>query len=388
MYKLKKIIKLFIGYYHLFCLNLKLIRVLPDVEVIFFFPYYHTGGAEKVHAAILEAIHPKKCVVFFTKASATSNMLPFFTQFACCLELNDILNKKNTRLIRMLTSCIANKINASKNITKVFGSNSDYYYEILPFISVDIKKIDLFHAFSIDDYREKIIIDSARFITTRVVINEVAKSVITNYYLRAGISSFTSHIQVISNGVAIPSKVPAKSANKIRVGFIGRWSEEKRPELFLKASQLVKQKYPETIFYMAGSGVSLRKDLVLSYGVEPLGDIRDIEVLKTLYRSTSILVLTSVYEGFPMVFMEGMSFGCIPVTTNVGGVDSHIKNGITGYLIDELEEDKIIANLVTHLCHLIKQPSLIQELSDNCRKYARVHFSIQQFNEAYQKLLN
>ncbi|QYS91352.1 hypothetical protein JJC04_00315 [Flavobacterium covae] len=77
MYKLKKIIKLFIGYYHLFCLNLKLIRVLPDVEVIFFFPYYHTGGAEKVHAAILEAIHPKKCVVFFTKASATSNMLPF-----------------------------------------------------------------------------------------------------------------------------------------------------------------------------------------------------------------------------------------------------------------------------------------------------------------------
>lgn len=388
MHKVKQILKLIQGYLHFIRLTRKLNSVWNEVEIVFFFPYYHTGGAERVHSSIVAALAQKKILVIFTKASATKALLPSFSSYANYVELNSILNKRNVRLNLILNKCLLKKINTSTSLKKVFGANSDYFYELLPSISTHIKRLDLFHAFSYDDYRASLVVESAPYIDHRIVINQEALNTVLCYYKIAGVDSLQERIQIISNGVILPNPDLKIKKELIRIGFIGRWSEEKRPEIFLKTAQNVRQQFPEVQFFMAGSGTISNQKIIESHGVVLLGDIHDTKILNDVYASTSILVLTSVYEGFPMVFMEGMSFGCIPVTTNVGGVDSHIKNGITGYLIDELEEDKIIANLVTHLCHLIKQPSLIQELSNNCRKYARAHFSIQQFNEAYQKLLN
>lgn len=388
MRKLKQIVKLFIGYLYFIQLNKKLNRILNEVEVVFFFPFYHTGGAEKVHAEIVEAVCSKKCVVFFTKASATSNMLPLFANFANCLELNAILKVKNYTLTRFLTKSIVNKINTSKSIKKFFGANSDYFYEILPKIDTRVKRLDLFHAFSPDDYRESLVVESAKYIDTRIVINQVAKSSIESYYKKSGLTKFISNIQIISNGVELPPADLIIPKDILKIGFVARWSEEKRPEFFLKAASILKKKFPEVIFYMAGSGTKPRKDLILSNGVELYGDIKDIDKLKSVYLSTSILVLTSIYEGFPMVFMEGMSYGCIPVTTNVGGINAHIHHGINGFLIDEIEEDTIVSSLVMHLSNLIEHPLLLNELSENCREYAFNHFSINQFKKAYKLILN
>lgn len=388
MNKFKQIVKLIIGYFHLIILNRKLDKVLNEVEIIFFFPFYHTGGAEKVHASIVQALQPKKSVVIFTKASATSNMLPLFVKYAKFLELNPILNKRNEVLHDFLTKSIARKINKSKTVKTIFSSNADYFYKILPNIDSHIKKIDLFHAFSVNDYREKIIVESAQYISTRVVINQFAKSMLLNYYSETKAINFSKNIQIISNGVELLEKKIDFVKTTIRIGFIGRWSEEKRPELFLKAAKILKKKYPEVNFFIAGSGTNPNRLQIEAHQVELLGDISDLNLMNELYLSTSVLVLTSVYEGFPMVFMEGMAFGCVPVSTNVGGISDHICNGSTGFLIDSTNEDEIVTDLVTYLVQLIENPKLMQELGENCKNYAHCHFSINQFKNAYKILLD
>jgi hypothetical protein len=39
-----------------------------EYRVFFFFPFYHTGGAEKVHAQIANATGGNDCIIFFHHA--------------------------------------------------------------------------------------------------------------------------------------------------------------------------------------------------------------------------------------------------------------------------------------------------------------------------------
>ena len=44
-----------------------------EYHIFFFFPFYHTGGAEKVHALITQATRNKNCIIYFTRKSVDDN---------------------------------------------------------------------------------------------------------------------------------------------------------------------------------------------------------------------------------------------------------------------------------------------------------------------------
>ena len=52
---------------------------LKKAKTVCFFPFYHTGGAEKVHLNIVKALAPQNVCVVFTLNSATEN---FKTEFS------------------------------------------------------------------------------------------------------------------------------------------------------------------------------------------------------------------------------------------------------------------------------------------------------------------
>ena len=49
-----------------------------EYRIFFFFPFYHTGGAEKVHAQIAEAAGGNDCIIYFTKRSADDRFIDDF----------------------------------------------------------------------------------------------------------------------------------------------------------------------------------------------------------------------------------------------------------------------------------------------------------------------
>ena len=60
----------------------------------FFFPFYHTGGAELIHAKIIELVKGNK-VVFFTHTSANNHFKNDFEKYASCFEIKQFLQNRN-----------------------------------------------------------------------------------------------------------------------------------------------------------------------------------------------------------------------------------------------------------------------------------------------------
>ena len=85
-----------------------------------------------------------------------------------------------------------------------------------------------------------------------------------------------------------------------------------------------------------------------------------IEKLKQAH----ILIVPSSYEGFGIVYLEGMGFGLPAIGTTAGAAGEIIEHGKTGYLIKPNDHQ----TLATHISQLASDRSLLTELSINARK--------------------
>ena len=110
-------------------------------------------------------------------------------------------------------------------------------------------------------------------------------------------------------------------AERLAIGWIGRLTPEKDPELMLRAFAILEK--GETVLAMLGQGRMLDEVHRLS---ETLG-VKDRVVLPglipqaaRLLRAFDVLALTSRTEGTPMVLLEAMAAGTPIVSRAVGGV--------------------------------------------------------------------
>ena len=376
-------------YYSIF--KIKDYKKIKNSEFVFFFPYFHTGGAERVHLNIIQALQPQKCCVIFTHLSATTNFQEQFKQVANQIEINAIRNKKSDFVNKLLVKSISKAINTSKTVKAVFGCNTNYYYSILPFFNNSIKIIDLIHAIEPNDERKGMLIESAALLNCRVVINENAKNDIVDIYKERDIDlSLVDRIKIIGNGVNIDENdlidFKLKDYERIKIGFLGRWSEEKRPEIFLKVAKRIKKRFPNVEFFMAGTGMKSNLRKINDSGVKFLGEISDENELKNLYKKLNFIMITSVYEGFPMVIMESMIHGVIPICTDVGGIHEHIVHMKNGILIQNTDEVNLIESFENQFTYLIENKDVIERLSQEALNYSVRNFSIDNFNSSYKNL--
>ena len=64
-------------------------RSLIRSEIIFFFPYYHIGGAEKVHVDILKSVKSNKTFIFFVNNSESDANKQGFIKHSDYYEINN-----------------------------------------------------------------------------------------------------------------------------------------------------------------------------------------------------------------------------------------------------------------------------------------------------------
>lgn len=167
------------------------------------------------------------------------------------------------------------------------------------------------------------------------------------YYKSLNINS-----QLIYNGVSFP--VDNKFIKEKIVIFVGRFEYEKNPiealEIFYK-SKLWEKDYKLKFF---GSGQYLDK---LKKESHILGINNYIEIITNendpdkIYSKASCLIMTSKYEGLPMVLMEAMSRGipCISYDCPQGPGEI-IVDGVNGYLIQNGNKSEFIKKLSSLSC--------------------------------------
>jgi len=366
------------------------INAIPDnVHHFFVFPFYHTGGAEKVHADIINANKSSSQVVFFTGNSCNDQHKSDFYNNAVCFDLFLLFRKESYK--KRILRCIVNKINKSGN-NIIFSSNSqDFYSQIVPAVYKKNKCIDLIHAFTHENEpgAEKWSIPVAEKLYKRVVICKAVKNMLIEQYKKNNISeSNNSKIEVIYNFVDIAETADLESRSNLpfTVLFIGRNSPEKRLEEIIDAAKIL-TKNSDINFRFIGPGLEVFSGTNSNKKILYKGNLSAHE-LYTYYRSSHVIILMSGREGLPVVLQEAMAFGVVPVSTNVGGIPELIENGKTGFLIEnKLDSQDRINKAVEHIQALFQDRNLLTALSKNASRFVRESFSKEEFESGFRKLL-
>ena len=352
----------------------------------FFFPFYHTGGAEKVHAEILEAIADQKPVVFITGVSAGKGFYDKFRKSATLIDIS--LISDYPLIYRFLLKRIARSINRSGQAT-LFGCNSPFYYILLPSIDQHIQCMDLVHAFvhQGEPGPELWSLPVANRLAKRIVISQKLKGDFKALYAANGIDAqLTERIQYIANYTDVPASLNKPKNERLVILYVGRASYEKRVHLVGCIARTLSEKGVQAEFVLVGD---MRN--ALHPGDEAYcrltGEINDPQILQAYYDKADLLLITSSREGFPLVIMEAMAHGVVPISTDVGGISEHVIPENTGILIGSTTEDAIVEEFVQAILKLTAERERLTRYSQSCHQYALTHFIKQQFTDDYRRLL-
>ena len=359
-------------------------------EIYFFFPFYHTGGAEKVHAQIAQAFRGKKSIIIFTRKSHNDGFRAMFTESGhTVLDISSYTDNKRRYWDNLMwRGLVAQHINNQEKKPVVFNGQCNFAYKISPWINKDIPQLELIHSFN---SFSKIRIPFLAFYRKTVMISQKAIADHLSEYKRIGIpEDMASRILYIRNGISLPTDAIPKVFNgqKLNVLYAGRGTAEKRVQIVARiASQCQAAGLPVTFTYLGEVKPFLDKSLTET-GVF-LGNISNQNEVNEIYRQADLLIITSSEEGFPMVIMEAMARGCIILATPVGDIPALISHTKHGFLFSSIaDEEKIIKEAINYLTRLLSDRALCNIISNNNIVYAREHFGLTTFEQAYRKLFD
>jgi glycosyltransferase involved in cell wall biosynthesis len=120
----------------------------------------------------------------------------------------------------------------------------------------------------------------------------------------------------------------AAARSRIRVGWVGRNSPEKRVDLALQIAALG----PDLDLAIAGGGLeNLRGRGTLPKNVEVMGWVKDA---RAFIASCDVLLNTSDIEGVSLSAMEALDLGVPVATRDVGGMAELVRDGENGFVYD------------------------------------------------------
>jgi glycosyltransferase involved in cell wall biosynthesis len=169
-----------------------------------------------------------------------------------------------------------------------------------------------------------------------------------------------------------------------RIGYLGRLDEEKGVDVL---TEVVKHLPEDITFVFIGDG-ALRpriedelSEKIERGAVELTGWVEHDEVPDCL-NSIRLLVMTSRTEGVPTTALESMACGTPVCSTPVGGVPDVVKEGETGFLLDDEASPEKTAERVEDAV----ENTDLAEMSANARDFVVENYSFDAVVEEYRRV--
>ncbi len=348
--------------------------------VVCVFATPNIGGAERVHADIVAAIADHQPEVWFTEPARDAGLLPRFEAHARVVQLGARLRHRLEAYFQ--AGFQAGRI-ARGQVGTVFGCFSHFFYDMLPWLRgvPGVRCVDLLHNFGVNF--ENYSLPQVARLDARVVITQTLREMLRRHYRYEGINTaWMARVQVIGNTVPVPAELPARDAGgPLRVLYVGRGTPEKRVHLL---GRVARELGPTARFTLVGDVES-----VVEAADKPhchfTGMLTDPAALAAQYDAAQVLVLASEREGFPVVVMEAMARGVVPVCTAVGGLPELPPQ--TCLLVAPEPPDRAVAELVAALRTLAADPAMLQRMSAAARAYAVAHFGPAVARAQWRRLL-
>ena len=190
-------------------------------------------------------------------------------------------------------------------------------------------------------------------------------------------------IKVIYNGMNIrefdlqnAKTLYKREHNECFIGNAGRLAKQKNQKALIKIARILSDKNLNFKILIAGDG-KLKQQLIDLARNEKVVDkikfIGFVENIKDFTETIDIFVLTSFWEGFGYVLAEAMLSSKPVVAFDSSSNPEIIDNGKTGFLIKNLNEQKMAEKLE----ELIKNKNKQLELGQAGRKRVEDLFSIE-----------
>lgn len=356
-----------------------------DVILFLSFSLDYIGGAERIHKDIVRCNISKAPWVILANQWNDEDLQSDITRTYKFTVISRLLSNPFSR--NLAIGFYAGYINHAKCV--VFGGNSDFFYLLVPHLDTEIFCVDFIHGFG--GLLEYISLPYVQRINRRVVIAEELLCEWGRLYFNHGIpDEYLERFLMIDYGVDVPSSFQRKpnAESRLNILYVGRGSEEKRVHLVGRiARTLSTKKLPIS--------VDLIGDVHSALAIEDLdfctcyGPIFDRDTLNSHYNKTDVLVITSRREGLPLVLMEAMAHGVVPIAVAVGGISSHIDDGVTGFLVSpEYNEDEIVMEFCQIIEKLANDRHLLHQVSLQSYEFASSHFDRSIMLDQFAKLFD
>lgn len=170
--------------------------------------------------------------------------------------------------------------------------------------------------------------------------------------------------------------------------LIARLLGDKGIREYLKAANIVKQKYPEALFQLVGpedpspDSITLTEltQLNTNHAVGYLGETSDV---RPYIERCSIFVLPSYHEGLPRTVLEAMATGRPILTTDVPGCRETVVNGENGWLVEKANAQQLAERMIW----FIENPQEWQRMADRSREIAMEKFDVHKVNTELLKIM-
>jgi len=171
------------------------------------------------------------------------------------------------------------------------------------------------------------------------------------------------------------------------IGYIGRLSGEKGVQHFAEALPAILSNNQDLRVLIGGDG-QLKQEIEASLQKGGITDRVDLpgwishDELPKYLNQLRLLVLPSYTEGLPNIMLEAMACGTPVLATPVGAIPDVIRDGETGFIMEDNSPDCIARNVMRAL----NDPDL-EEVAERGRKFVEREFTFEKVVEKWKGIL-
>jgi glycosyltransferase involved in cell wall biosynthesis len=355
--------------------------------------WWHVGGAENIlfdYVKVLKNINYKIVDVVINGDNEAGALKSKFSEVSNSqYALSEVANSPYPQLLALW------HIIKTEKPKIILNMSNPLLYILSPLIKEKFPNTVIYDLLHCEDFDDNGWFEAAYqyqdFIDTRIVTSDFWKDVLIKKY-----KELPYKIEVIYNMINYQAfdnnklqrnelliKQHIDTSKKI-IGFIGRFQEQKRPDIFLKTVEKM-QSHPDYHFVMAGQGEMLEELLPTINRLSNLTYIGPTKNPEKVMPMFDIAVFPSKYEGYPLVGIEAAYISLPIIASNIVGFSEQILNGNFGKLYD-VKGDEEDSNAIKYL--LLHHYEDLIELGKNGPSFVKKYHNQDNINQHLTKLFS
>lgn len=201
-------------------------------------------------------------------------------------------------------------------------------------------------------------------------------------------------VVTIHNGVSIPANIAFPKINSDTIVFVGRLVAPKDPKILIHALDILKRggDFVPKLLLIGNGPQRLHLESLITFfklqdRIQVLGEC-DQSTIKEILRDSSLFVLPTKWEGFPMTILEAMAGGMAIIASDVGGIGEAVTEDI-GVLLPRCANAEIWAR---NIKKILSDKQKLEQRGRNSYRSAMENFSkemmISKTFEVYKEIIS